>query len=430
MSENMIGIGSIFLLFGLMILSVPVFVSMGIAAFAGFLLIDSPMQALDTMGQVIWQSSSLFELVAIPLFIFTGILMGRIEAGRDLFNVTTAWVGNVPNALGVATITACGIFAAICGSSIANAATVGLVAIPLLLEERYTKAQAGGFVAGGGTLGIIIPPSVPFILYGVITETSVGKLFMAGVIPGIVMMLLFIVYVALSRPRVRRKHKLPLAEKIAVTRRGAGVLLLPVIIIGAIYSGIFTPTEVAALAVGYVVALGLVQRRLKRRVFLGAAKDATKTTAMLLMLIVFGQYFSYFLTFEQIPQNMAGWITGLSDNHFIIVTVMILVYILLGVFLESAAMLLISVPIFFPISQSIGMDPITFGVFCCIAMEIAQIHPPIGINLFTIHGISKIPLWDLSKGTLPFLLIQIVMLYAVWLFPQLSLWIPSHMTSR
>ncbi len=430
MSENIIGIGCIFLLFGLMILSVPVFVSMGIAAFAGFLLINSPMQALDTMGQVIWQSSSLFELVAIPLFIFTGILMGRIEAGRDLFNVTKAWVGNVPNALGVATISACGIFAAICGSSIANAATVGLVAIPLLLEERYTKAQAGGFVAGGGTLGIIIPPSIPFILYGVITETSVGKLFMAGVLPGAVMMLLFVVYVTLSRPRVRQQHKMTLAEKIAVTRRGTGVLLLPVIIIGAIYSGVFTPTEVAALAVAYVVALGLVQRRLKAGVFLAAAKDATKTTAMLLMLIVFGQYFSHFLTFEQIPQNMASWITGLSENHFIIVTVMILVYILLGVFLESAAMLLISVPIFFPISQSIGMDPITFGVFCCIAMEIAQIHPPIGINLFTIHGISKIPLWDLSKGTLPFLLIQIVMLYIVWLFPQLSLWIPNHMVQH
>jgi C4-dicarboxylate transporter DctM subunit len=336
----------------------------------------------------------------------------------------------MPNALGVATITACGIFAAICGSSIANAATVGLVAIPLLREEGYTKAQAGGFVAGGGTLGIIIPPSVPFILYGVLTETSVGKLFMAGVFPGLVMMLLFVAYVTMSRPRVRQKHAMSIGERLAVTRRGIGVLLLPVVIIGAIYSGIFTPTEVAALAVSYVVVLGLVQRRLSVRLFLAAAMDTTKTTAMLLMLIVFGQYFAHFLTFEQIPQQMAGWITGLSSSHFVIVTVMILVYILLGVFLESAAMLLISVPIFYPIAQSIGMDPIAFGVFCCIAMEIAQIHPPIGINLFTIHGISKIPLWDLSKGTLPFLLIKIVMLYAVWMFPQLSLWIPSHMVNR
>lgn len=430
LSGNMIGILSICLLFGLMLLSVPVFVSMGVAAFIGFLFINSPAQSITNLSQIIWQSSSIFELVAIPLFIFTGILMGKIEAGRDLFNVTKAWVGNVPNALGVATITACGIFAAICGSSIANAATVGLVAIPLLLEERYTKAQAGGFVAGGGTLGIIIPPSIPFILYGVLTETSVGKLFMAGVIPGIIMMLLFMVYVTMSRPQVRVPVTMPMAERIAVTRRGVGVLLLPVIIILAIYTGLFTPTEVAALAVAYVVLLGLVQRRLNFQVFLSAAKDATKTTAMLLMLIIFGQYFAHFLTFEQIPQNMASWITGLSGNHFIIVTVMILVYILLGVFLESAAMLLISVPIFFPISQALGMDPITFGVFCCIAMEIAQIHPPIGINLFTIHGISKIPLWDLAKGTIPFLLIQIAMLYAVWLFPQLSLWIPSHMVQH
>ena len=427
MSESMIGIGCIVLLFGLMLASVPVFVAMGISAFIGFLLINSPMQSLTNMSNIIWQASSIFELVAIPLFIFTGILMGRIGAGRDLFNVTTAWVGNVPNALGVATITACGIFASICGSSIANAATVGLVAIPLLLEANYTKAQAGGFVAGGGTLGIIIPPSIPFILYGVITETSIGKLFMAGVIPGIIMMLLFVVYVTTSRPRIRQKLKMPMREKIAVSRRAIGVLLLPVIIIGAIYTGIFTPTEVAALAVAYVVVLGIVQRRLNFGVFLGAAKDATKTTAMLLMLIIFGQYFAHFLTFEQLPQAMATWITGLSGNHFIIVTVMILVFILLGSFLESAAMLLISVPIFFPIAQSIGMDPIVFGVFCCIAMEIAQIHPPIGINLFTIHGISRIPLWDLSKGAIPFVLIQFVMLYIVWLFPQISLWIPNHM---
>ncbi len=427
MSESMIGIGCIVLLFGLMLASVPVFVAMGISAFVGFLLIDSPLQSLTNMSNIIWQASSIFELVAIPLFIFTGILMGRIGAGRDLFNVTTAWVGNVPNALGVATITACGIFASICGSSIANAASVGLVAIPLLLEANYTKAQAGGFVAGGGTLGIIIPPSIPFILYGVITETSIGKLFMAGVIPGIIMMLLFIVYVTRSRPRILQKLKMPMVERIAVSRRAIGVLLLPVIIIGAIYTGIFTPTEVAALAVAYVVMLGIVQRRLNFGVFLGAAKDATKTTAMLLMLIIFGQYFAHFLTFEQLPQAMASWITGLSGNHFIIVSVMILVFILLGSFLESAAMLLISVPIFFPIAQSIGMDPIVFGVFCCIAMEIAQIHPPIGINLFTIHGISRIPLWDLSKGAFPFVLIQFVMLYAVWLFPQMSLWIPNHM---
>lgn len=424
------GIVSIALLFLLMLLSVPVFVAMGLAAFVGFMFVNDPVQVLRTFGGIVWQSSSIFELVAIPLFIFAGLLMEKIEAGRDLFDVTKAWVGNVPNSLGVATILACGIFAAISGSSIACAATVGVVAIPLLLEEAYSKSQAGGFVAGGGTLGIIIPPSIPFILYGVITETSIGKLFMAGVFPGIVMMSLFMVYVMTSQPRIRRANSIPWKERWEITFKGLGVLLLPPAIVAAIYTGLFTATEVAALAVVYVIVLGTVQRRLTLARFLEAASAATKTTAMLFMLIVFGQYFAHFLTFEQLPQGIAAWITSFSAGPFLTLTLMILGYILLGMFLESAAMLLISVPIFFPISKSIGMDPIAFGVFACISMEIAQIHPPIGINLFTIHGISRIPLWDLAKGAFPFLVIQIAMLYAVYFFPGMSLWLPQHMMSR
>lgn len=427
MSDTMIGLFSILMLFSLMLLSVPVFVSMGIAATAGFLLIDHPIQVLWNFAEVTWQSSSLFELVAIPLFVFTGILMGRIDAGRDLFNVTKAWVGRVPNSLGVASIVACGIFAAITGSSIATAATVGIVAIPLLLQEKYSQSQAGGFVAGGGTLGIIFPPSIPLILYGVMTENSAGKLFMSSLFPGIIMMSLFAIYVMFSRPRILQAETITWPERWAITRKGIGGLLLPVIIVGAIYTGLFTPTEVAGLAVLYVIVLGLLLRRLTFKVFLDAAGAATKTTAMLFMLIVFGQYFAHFLTYLEVPQHIAHWITTFTGGSFITVTLMIIVYIILGVFLESAAMLLISVPIFYPISHIVGMHPLSFGVFCCVAMEIAQIHPPIGINLFTIHGISKIPLWELAKGTLPFLLLQIGMLYAIYFFPQLTLWIPLHM---
>lgn len=427
MSDTMIGLFSILMLFSLMLLSVPVFVSMGIAATAGFLLIDHPIQVLWNFAQITWQSASLFELVAIPLFVFTGILMGRIDAGRDLFNVTKAWVGRVPNSLGVASIIACGIFAAITGSSIATAATVGIVAIPLLLQENYSQSQAGGFVAGGGTLGIIFPPSIPLILYGVMTENSAGKLFMSSLFPGVIMMSLFAIYVMFSRPRITQTETITWPERWAITRRGIGGLLLPVIIVGAIYTGLFTPTEVAGLAVLYVIVLGLLLRRLTVKVFLDAAGAATKTTAMLFMLIVFGQYFAHFLTYLEVPQHIAYWITTFTGGSFITVTLMIIVYIILGVFLESAAMLLISVPIFYPIAHVVGMHPLSFGVFCCVAMEIAQIHPPIGINLFTIHGISKIPLWELAKGTLPFLLLQIGMLYAIYFFPQLTLWIPLHM---
>jgi C4-dicarboxylate transporter, DctM subunit len=418
-------IAIIFLIVG-MVLTVPVFVSMGLATFAAMLLIDDPFLAFKTLVNTVWQGASIFELVALPLFIFTGTIMQRTGAGRDLFDFTKAWSGSMPNALGIATMIACGIFAAISGSSVATAATLGLVAIPLLLDEGYGESRAGGFVAGGGTLGIIIPPSIPLILYGVITETSIGQLFIAGVVPGILMLSLFITYVYFSRPQIRTPQKLSLEERIKITKRSFGVILLPVVIIAAIYTGVFTPTEVGALSVIYVVVLGFIQHRLNFEKLKGAAILACATTSMLMMLIVFGQYFAHFLTFEQLPQSIAAAIIASADGVYA-VTLMILAYLVLGMFLESAAMLLISIPIFFPVAQELGMDPLVFGIFAVIAMEIAQISPPIGVNLFTIHGISKIDLWTLARGALPFLLIQIVMLYVVYFFPVVVTWLPHQM---
>ncbi len=417
---------AIFLLFSCMLLTIPVFVSMGLAAFGAALLIEDPFLAFKTLINTAWQGASIFELIALPLFIFTGTIMQRTDAGRDLFEVTKAWAGSIPNSLGVATIIACGIFAAISGSSVATAATVGLVAIPLLIEEKYGEARAGGFVAGGGTLGIIIPPSIPLILYGVITETSIGQLFIGGVIPGMIMMTLFMAYVLLSRPSVRIVHEIPFEERVKTTFSSLGVVILPVVIIVAIYTGLFTPTEVGALSVIYVAILGLLQGRLNLQKLKDAALAATATTSMLFMLIVFGQYFAHFLTYEQVPQSIASAIIDNASGVWAI-TLIILAYIVLGMFLESAAMLLISIPIFFPVAMELGMHPVAFGIFAAIAMEIAQISPPIGVNLFTIHGISKINLWKLARGAFPFLLIQIAMLYLVYFFPEVVTWLPGQM---
>jgi len=420
------GFLAIALLFLFMILGVPVFVSMAMSALFASLVIDDFDLVVRNFVQITWQSASIFELVALPLFILTGTIMQHSDAGRDLFTVTKAWVGSVSNSLGVATIVACGIFAAISGSSIATAATVGLVAIPLLLEESYGRQRATGFVAGGGTLGIIIPPSIPLILYGVVTETSIGQLFIAGVVPGIIMLTFFGLYVYLSRPAIQVDRSVSWEERWRVTRQSLGVILLPIAIITAIYTGVFTPTEVGALAVVYVVVLGLIQRRLSFEKMQKAVSLATKTTGMLFMLIVFGQYFAHFLTFEQIPQAIADVIVA-NAGGVMAVTLMIFAYLVLGMFLESAAMLLISIPIFYPVATQAGMDPITFGIFACIAMEIAQISPPVGVNLFTIHGITRIPLWTIAKGALPFLLLQLVMLYLVYYLPQLTLWLPKSM---
>lgn len=420
---GLIGIG---LLFALMVLGVPVFVCMGVSALIASLLTADPAQVVRTFIQTTWQSASIFELVALPLFIFTGTLMQNTDAGRDLFAVVKAWVGRVPNSLGVATIVACGIFAAISGSSVATAATVGLVSIPMLLQESYGERRATGMVAGGGTLGILIPPSIPLILYGVVTETSIGQLFIAGVVPGLIMLAIFAVHTYLGRPRIRVAHAISRAERWQITRRSIGVVLLPVAILAAIYTGLFTPTEVGALSVVYVLVLGFVQRRLTVDKIVRSAVLATRTTGMLYMLVVFGQYYAHFLTFEQVPQAIAEAIVA-NAGGVLAVTLMILAYLVLGTFLESAAMLLISIPIFAPVANQVGMAPITFGIFACIAMETAQISPPVGVNLFTVHGISGISLWTIARGALPFLLVQVVMLYLVYYFPAITLWLPGTM---
>jgi C4-dicarboxylate transporter DctM subunit len=420
------GFAAIVLLFLFMLLGVPVFVSMGSAALIAALIVEDPGQAFRSFAQISWQAASVFELVALPLFILTGTLMQRSNAGVDLFDAIKAWLGHLPNSLGVATIGACTIFAAISGSSVATAATVGLVAIPLLLNEGYGERRAGGFVAGGGTLGIIIPPSIPLILYGVITETSIGQLFIAGVVPGLILAATFAIYAVLSRPRVVVGATLAWRERLLATRRGIFVLLLPVVIVASIYAGVFTPTEVGALSTLYVLLLGMAQRRLDFERFRQAVVAATGTTAMLYMLVVFGIYFAHFLTYEQIPQAIAQSIIDNSSGLGAL-TLMILVYLILGMFLESAAMLLITIPIFFPVAQSLGMDALTFGIFSCIAMEIAQITPPVGVNLFTIHGISKIRLGVIARGVVPFILVQIVMLYVLYFQPSLATWLPMTM---
>ncbi|ADH87873.1 TRAP dicarboxylate transporter, DctM subunit [Ancylobacter novellus DSM 506] len=419
-----IAITVLFLL--LMVASLPVFVAMGIAGFLGFALSKGLDGALYGFTETLWQATHVYELIAIPLFILTGTVMQQSGAGRDLFAVVNAFAGRVRNATGVATILACGIFAAICGSSIATAATVGLVAVPALREQGYGDARAGGFVAAGGTLGILIPPSIPLILYGIITDTSIGQLFIAGVVPGILMMGVFAAYALWSRPQVVVNGSEG-GDRWALLRGSVGVLLLPPVIVGAIYLGLFTPTEVGALAVIYVAGLGLLQRRLDGRKLVAAVLAATRTTVMLMMLIVFGQYFAHYLTYEEVPQIIAQSITQVPGGPLVTITLVVLVYLLLGMFLESAAMLLISVPIFFPVAMAIGMDPLTFGIFAIMAMEIAQISPPVGINLFTIHGISRIPLERLALGVLPFIGIQIVFLYLIFFMPEIVLWLPGQM---
>jgi C4-dicarboxylate transporter DctM subunit len=412
--------------FAMLLLGVRVFVAMGLSAAIGIALLLGPEQAIRDVASFLWQSTAIFEFIAIPLFVFVGVLVQATGFGADLLEFCNAFTGRIPNALSVAVVATSAFFASICGSSVANAATLSLVAVPLLEKEGYPPSMRGGVVAAGGTLGLLIPPSIPLIIYGVLTETSVGQLFLAGIVPAAIMGLLFAFYlIVIARPRIRRDITKTL-DYGELTRRALPMLILPVLVIAAIFTGSMTPSEVGALAVLYILVLGFLRKKLTLQTIGESARSAAQTSTMLIMLVATGLLFSQFMSLEQVPQNLAAFITNLSTSKLIVMSAMTLVYLVMGTFLESAAMLIISIPIFFPIAMAVGLSPVQFGIFAALNQEVAQIHPPLGINLITVSGITKIPLEKLMLGVLPFIAIQLIMIYVVFFFPQLALWLPSH----
>lgn len=414
----------------LLLIGVRVFVAIGLSAALGLAMLLGPDQAIRDVASFLWQSTAIYEFVAIPLFVFTGVLMQATGLGADLLEFCNALVGRIPNALAVAVVVTSALFASICGSSVANAATLSLVAVPLLQKEGYPDSMRGGVVAAGGTLGLLIPPSIPLIIYGVLTDTSIGQLFLAGIVPAAFMGAIFALYlIVIARPRIRRAIRADIDYR-RITLRALPMLFLPVLVFGAIFSGYMTPSEVGSLAVLYVLALGFIRRSLPPSVLMQCARSAAATASMLIMLVATGLLFSQFMSLEQVPQQLAGFITGLSASHVIVMSAMLVAYLIMGTFLESAAMLIIATPIFFPIAVAIGLSPVQFGVIAALNQEVAQIHPPLGINLITVSGITKIPLQKLMLGVLPFIAIQLVMIYVVYFFPQLSLWLPQHLLNH
>jgi C4-dicarboxylate transporter DctM subunit len=344
-----------------------------------------------------------------------------------LFEFERAWVGRVPGGLGVATVLACAIFAAISGSSVATVATVGLVAFPALTSRGYREEFGGALIAAGGTLGILIPPSIALILYGLLTEQSIGALFIAGAIPGLVLAAMMAVYTMVFARVDTDTKGVPMIEKLQATRRAIWIVILPVFVLLSIYMGFATPTEVAAIAVVYVLLVGLLTRRLNLAKLRTATVHALRTTVMIFMIVAFGRTLTEFFTLTGLPQLAVETVQTLGLAPFTVVALMIAIYIVLGTFLEAASMMLISVPILFPVSQSIGMDPLAFGIFVVLAIEAAQITPPIGINLYTLAAIGKVHLGKMALQVLPYVGMMIVMMMTMFLLPELATWLPGTM---
>ena len=409
----------------LLLTGIPIAFSLGILG-AGLLAIKG--LPLSMVASTLFGGVNDFVLLAIPLFLLMSNLLLRGGIGRELFVAMQAWVGHWPGGLGIAALLTCGVFSAISGSSVTTAATVGTVAIPEMVKRGYSRSLTLGLMAAGGTLGIIIPPSVPLIVYGAITEQSIGRLFLAGVGPGILLILLFGIYVVVMSSIQGTHQMMPRsnwAERRQATWRALPTLLLSATILGGIYLGVFTPTEASGIGAAIALLILLASRRLTKDVFLGAIYDTVKTTTVIFLIVVGAKIFGQAITLYQLPAQIAWLFEGYFNTAGLALLLIAVILIFIGFFLESMSMLLIMVPVLLPTIVALGIDPIWFGIFFVLLIEVALITPPVGLNLFVIQALDKAPLGIVAKGSLPFVGIMLFTVILLAIFPQISLGLAS-----
>jgi C4-dicarboxylate transporter DctM subunit len=410
----------------LLVLRVPVAFALG--SLGVFLLWWFPFP-LTGVPQRLFGTMDSFELLAVPMFLLMSNILLKARVGRDLFAAVQSWVGHWPGGLGVATVLSCGLFSAISGSSVATAATIGTVAIPEMTERGYSRPFVLGLLAAGGTLGILIPPSIPLILYGVITETSIPTLFLAGIGPGLFLAGVFIAY---SMIYARFSDDFEAEPKASwAERKRSSVLALPTIflaasVIGSIYLGIATPSESAG--VGFVLALAMtsLMGRMSFQLIKEAVYDSMKTTTMIFLIIAGAKVFSYAITLYRIPQHISDLLTTSISDPTLFIMAVGLVLLLIGFFLESLSMLLIMVPVLFPALSIMNIDPIWFGIFFVVLIETALITPPVGMNLFIIQAVGNARLEEVVKGAWPFALMMLFTAILLMFWKGLALYIPYN----
>jgi tripartite ATP-independent transporter DctM subunit len=388
--------------------------------------------ALASTAQVVHETGFAYTLSVIPLFILMGNFVARAGLAHELFSAAYAFIGHFRGGLAHATVAACAGFGAICGSSIATAATMSKVAYPSMKKMGYSDSLATGVMAAGGTLGIMIPPSTIMVIYGIITETNIGKLFAAGVIPGILTALLMmgaIIYMTSKDPEhapAGKRSTWP--ERWAALRGIWGVVLLVIVVLGGIYGGLFTATEGAGFGAAGAFLFALARRRLTWAILFQVLVESARTTAMLFTLLIAATIFANFVNFTSMPNDLKEWITHLGLSPVLIITAMMFIYIVLGTVMEELTMVLLTIPLFFPIVTALGFDPVWFGVLIVMIVQIGLISPPVGMNLFVINTLlPKVGLSNIFKGCWPFVLTMIFVLGLLIAFPQLSLWLPSLM---
>jgi len=415
-------------LFALLLIGAPVAIVLGGLGMA-LLLIGGFSPAIAATGLL--SSMDSFILIAVPLFLLMSNVLLKGGVGQDLFAAVQAWVGHWPGGLAVATVLSCGMFAAISGSSVATAATIGTVAIPEMTRRGYPRPFVFGLLAAGGTLGILIPPSIILIVYGVITESSILALFMAGVGPGLLMMLLFILYsMAYARFSVdyQPSPRASWAERRASGARAFPTMVLAGFVIAGIYQGWFTPTEASAIGfLGALAVTGLVLRSLTWEGLKGAVAEAMRTSAAILLIIAGAKVFGKAIALWRIPQDVSTFITANVDSAGAFILAVAALLLVMGLFMEALSMLLIMMPVLAGAVGAFGIDVVWFGIFFIIMIEVALITPPVGLNLYVIQAIGKASMGEVARGTLPFLIIMLFTVFLITQFEDIALWLPRNM---
>ncbi len=432
LSPSTVGFIVIALLVVLVFSGMPIGFVLALVGLMGMTYLSGVSIGISLLGRVPYSTTASTDMSVLPLFILMGALCFHSGMSREIYYTVYKWIGNMPGGLAMATIGACAIFAAVSGTSVATTATMGTVALPEMKRYRYDSALAAGCIAAGGCIGILIPPSVIMVIYGILTGQSIGKLLIAGFLPGVLEALVFMltIYILCKRNPLLGPtgESASLASKITALRGTWAVLVLFLLVIGGIYVGIFTPTEAAGIGAfgAFVIALG--RRQLTWKGLTASLGETGETTAMAFIILIGSMVLGYFLTATRLPFEVAKIVTSFEINRYIVLGLILVVYLFLGCIMSAMAMVIITVPIFFPIIMALGFDPIWFGVIIVIMCEVGQITPPVGISVFVIQGVAKtVPMYTIFRGIIPFLIADFAMVALLTVFPQIVLVIPNLM---
>ncbi len=419
-------------LFALILLRVPVGMAMGLVGVTGYGYVVGAAPALKMVGLTSMRTVTDYTFGVIPMFLLMGSIVSHSGMSRELFRAANSFVGHWRGGLGVATIAACGGFAAISGSSVATAATFATVAYPEMRRYKYPRSFAAGVIAAGGTLGAIFPPSIVLAVYGLITQQDIGKLFIAGILPGLLavcMYMLTIALIGLARPDfLPAGPRVGWKERLDSLREVWAAVALFVFVIGGLYGGLFTPTEAGGMGACGAFLISVARRRLTPASILESLLQATRTAAAVFTILIGALLFGYFLTVTQTPQKVTEWLTGLGVGRYGVLALIMLMYLALGCLMDAMAMIILTVPILFPVVTALGFDPIWFGIIIVMTVELGLIHPPVGMNVFVIKtAVHDVSFTTIFKGVLPFIAADMLRLVILIGFPQIALYLPSLM---